>query len=447
MQIEIPVNVQKIINTLEENGYEAYAVGGCIRDSVLGRTPNDWDITTSALPNQTKALFAHTFDTGIKHGTISVLLGKTVYEVTTYRIDGEYEDSRHPKDVVFTPDLKEDLRRRDFTINAMAYNPKVGLVDIFGGLEDLRNHMIRAVGNAEERFTEDALRILRAVRFAAQLGFDIDDGTKAAIRKLAPNLSHISAERICAELLKLLESDHPMLLRTAWELGITKIVLPEFDTMMDTVQNNPHHCYTVGEHTLRVIEGVRPDRVLRLSALLHDVGKPACRTTDEDGIDHFHHHPAVGKEMAVGIMKRLKLDNDTIAKVSRLVCYHDYKPEPNAHSMRRAINKIGEDAFPDIFELILADINGQSKFEYEAKLEYRQKIMDIYREIMDSHQCLSIKSLAITGRDLIEMGIEPGPALGRMLDDVLEKVLETPELNTRQQLLDYVKGLSSDEKC
>ena len=247
MKIQLPDKVQTIIETLTAAGYEAYAVGGCIRDCVLGRLPNDWDITTSATPEETKCLFAKTFDTGIKHGTVTVLLEKEGFEVTTYRIDGDYEDGRHPKEVTFTASLEEDLRRRDFTMNAMAYNEQTGLVDIFGGIRDMEAGMIRCVGNAEERFTEDALRMLRAVRFSAQLGYRIEDGTKEAIRNLAPGLKRISAERIQTELVKLVISEHPDYLRTAYETGITKQILPEFDLCMETPQNNPHHCYNVGE--------------------------------------------------------------------------------------------------------------------------------------------------------------------------------------------------------
>ena len=246
--IILPEKVKFIIDTITEAGYEAYAVGGCIRDSILGRVPDDWDITTSAKPQQVKELFRRTIDTGIEHGTVTVMLDKDGFEVTTYRIDGEYEDSRHPKEVIFTANLIEDLKRRDFTINAMAYNEQAGLVDVFGGTEDIERKMIRCVGNAEERFTEDALRMMRAIRFSAQLGYEIEEGTKEAIRKLAGNLRNISAERIQVELVKLLVSPHPDYLRTAYETGVTKVVLPEFDACMETPQVHPHHCYNVGEH-------------------------------------------------------------------------------------------------------------------------------------------------------------------------------------------------------
>ena len=248
-RIELPKHVNHIIHRLQEHGFDAYAVGGCVRDTLLGRVPQDWDITTSATPERVKQLFSHTIDTGIEHGTVTVMLEHVGYEVTTYRIDGEYEDGRHPKEVTFTDNLKEDLRRRDFTINAMAYNDERGLVDVFDGVGDLEHHVIRCVGDARERFTEDALRMLRAVRFAAQLDFSIEEETKEAVRLLAPTIAKVSAERIQMELVKLLCSGKPALLETAYDLGLTAVFLPEFDRMMQTPQHNKHHCYSVGQHT------------------------------------------------------------------------------------------------------------------------------------------------------------------------------------------------------
>ena len=294
MKIELPGKVKYIIDTLICAGYEAYAVGGCIRDSILGRVPGDWDITTSASPLQVKQLFPKTVDTGILHGTVTVLEGGEGFEVTTYRIDGEYEDQRHPCEVTFTSDLLEDLKRRDFTVNAMAYNEAQGLIDEFGGIEDLKNQVIRCVGEPAHRFTEDALRMMRAVRFAAQLGFTIEKHTKMAISQLAPDLGKISAERIQAELVKLLVSDHPEEMRTVYETGMSRVFLPEFDEMMHTPQNNRYHRYNVGEHTILAMQNIRPDKILRLTMLLHDVGKPACKTADENGIYHFFGHPTEG---------------------------------------------------------------------------------------------------------------------------------------------------------
>ena len=328
--IEVPDGARQVIETLQGAGYEAYVVGGCVRDSILGRVPQDWDVTTSAKPMEVKALFKRTIDTGIQHGTVTVMIGSVGYEVTTYRIDGEYEDSRHPKEVIFTPSLEEDLKRRDFTINAMAYNEREGLVDLFGGMEDIDRKMIRCVGDPMARFGEDALRIMRAVRFSAQLGYEIDEGTKEAIRKLAPNLRNISAERIHAELVKLVTSDHPEYLRIAYETGITAVVFPEFDDMMQTPQKHPHHCYNVGDHTLVSMTKVPADKVLRLTMLFHDLGKPACLTVDEDGTTHFHGHPAVSEKLARAIMTRLRFDNDTLNLVCKLVKHHDYANENEA---------------------------------------------------------------------------------------------------------------------
>ena len=282
MTINIPQKAAQILRTLNAAGYEAYVVGGCVRDSMLNRVPGDWDITTSALPEQVKELFHRTVDTGIQHGTVTVMMDKEGFEVTTYRVDGEYHDGRHPDAVTFTRSLEEDLKRRDFTINAMAYHPEHGLVDLFGGMEDIDQKIIRCVGNPVERFTEDALRMLRAVRFSAQLGFTVEENTKAALARMAGNLEHVSAERIQTELVKLLVSDHPDYLRTAWETGLTREFLPEFDACMETKQNTPHHCYTVGEHILKSLTEIENDRLLRITMLLHDIAKPVVKKTDEN---------------------------------------------------------------------------------------------------------------------------------------------------------------------
>lgn len=439
MFIEIPENVKFIIETLEKAGFEAYAVGGCVRDSLLGRIPNDWDITTSAKPLETKALFKRTFDTGIQHGTISVLLGKEIYEVTTFRIDGEYEDSRHPKAVSFTRDLKEDLLRRDFTINAMAYNPRVGLVDLYGGVDDLKNKVIRCVGKAEDRFTEDALRIMRAVRFAAQLEFTIEKETENAIRELADTLSKISVERIQVELIKMLVSDHPEYIKKAWELGITKVILPEFDLMMETGQNNPNHCYSVGEHTLIVLKNVPNDKVLRLAALLHDIGKPETKTTDEEGVDHFYKHPFVGEKISHKIFRRLKFDNDTENRVCRLVLYHDWTIGAVPKHIRRYINTIGESSFPDIFEINKADIIAQSDYRRNEKEALIETLKEAYNRVIENKECVSLKTLSVNGKDLIQAGIKPGPGIGDELDRMLMLVLDDPSKNNREYLLSTIK--------
>lgn len=443
MKIDLPDKVTYIIETLTEHGFEAYAVGGCVRDMMLGRKPMDWDITTSAKPEQVKELFYHTIDTGIQHGTVTVMLSCEGFEVTTYRIDGEYEDARHPKEVLFTSNLLEDLKRRDFTINAMAYNEKDGLVDAFDGQKDLERGMIRCVGVAEERFSEDALRMLRAVRFAAQLDFQIEEKTKAAIKKLAPNIAKVSAERIQTELVKLLTSNHPEMLKTAYETGLTSVFLPEFDVMMETQQNNPHHCYSVGEHTLKGLEEVAPGKIERLTLLLHDVAKPSCRVTDENGIDHFYGHPEEGAKMAKAILKRLKFDNDTVNRVSALVRCHDESPALTMRGIRRAINRNGEEQYPVLFEIKRADLLAQSMLDRDAKMENLARYMGLYKDIMAKNQCLTIKQLAVNGSDLIAEGIKPGKEIGEILKQLLEHVLDHPEDNTKEKLTEQVHKIRS----
>ena len=439
-KIAIPTAVLEILEQLNRANHEAYIVGGCVRDFLLGKEPSDWDITTSAKPQQVKALFRRTIDTGIAHGTVTIMKGNVGYEVTTYRIDGEYEDARHPKEVTFTSSLEEDLKRRDFTMNAMAYHPEKGLVDIFGGQEDMNRGIIRCVGNAKERFTEDALRMMRAIRFAAQMNYEIEEETFQAIRKMAPSISKVSAERIQVEMTKTLISAHPGKFRLFYETGLTAHFLPEFDLAMETKQNHPHHCYSVGEHLLRSVEEIRPDKVLRLSMLLHDIGKPYVESVDEEGITHFYGHPKVSEERAQQILRRLKWDNDTIRKVGTFTRYHDYRMDGDETAMRRAMAKIGEEYFPDIFEVQKADVMAQSNYKREEKLAAIEKERELYLLVKEKGQCVSLKTLAVGGRDLIAHGVAPGKGLGVILNGMLEDVLEHPEHNTREYLLKVLLG-------
>ena len=439
MKIELPRKVVLIIKNLQRHGYDAYAVGGCVRDSILNRKPEDWDITTSAKPEQVKRIFRRTVDTGIEHGTVTVLIGKDGFEVTTYRVDGLYEDGRHPKEVTFTSRLEEDLKRRDFTINAMAYNDDERLVDAFGGMRDLNYHLIRCVGDPKERFSEDALRILRAVRFSAQLAFPIEPETAEAIKSLAPNLEKISAERIQAELVKLLVSDHPERIQDACELGITKVVLPEWDDMVGVKQNTPHHKYDVAAHTVHALQNVKNDKVLRLTMLFHDMGKPVMKTTDENGRDHFKGHAIASEQIAKTVMKRLKFDNDTIRKVTKLVAYHDYRMEPTGANVRRAMHEIGVELFPYYLAVRLADTKAQSSYERRGKLENIIQIRELYRNALRNKECVPLKDLAVTGTDLINLGIAPGKKLGTLLNELLDMVIEDPAWNQKGKLCDYVK--------
>ncbi len=444
--IKLPNDVKYIIEKLESAGFEGYAVGGCVRDSLLGREPKDWDVTTNATPIEVKSLFRRTVDTGIEHGTVTVMLGSIGYEVTTYRIDGKYDDGRHPNTVTFTPNLKEDLLRRDFTINAMAYSDSTGLVDMYDGQRDLENKIIRCVGDARQRFSEDALRMMRAVRFSAQLGFDIEAETYAAIKILAPDLKKISAERIYAEMIKTLTSPNPMHFARFYETGMSKVFLPEFDKIMECEQNNPHHCYTVGGHTLHGINEVKPDASLRLAALFHDIAKPECKTTDDEGVDHFKKHPEVGARMSSEILKRLKSDNNTIDLVKRLVKWHDVRPVEDIKSVRRVVAKVGAEHFEALLELQEADIYGQSDFQRTEKLNRINYCKRFYSQIVAENQCLKLKDMAIKGADLIAIGVEKGPRMGDILNACLEHVIEDPTCNTREYLIGYVQELLADDR-
>ncbi len=465
MNIQLPQNVEYIINELGDNGYDAFAVGGCVRDSILGREPKDWDITTKATPLEVKKIFRRTIDTGIQHGTVTVMLDKAGYEVTTYRIDGEYEDNRHPKAVSFTKDLIEDLKRRDFTINAMAYNKEKGLVDAFKGLSDMQEGIIRCVGSATERFEEDALRILRAVRFSAQLGFAIEEETLKAVRNKAHNLKNISAERIRVELDKLIMSPHPEKLILAYETGITKVIFPEFNKMMETEQNNYYHIYSVGEHTIKTVQALtksgqeyatktgnyqseeerlpfssKERAMLCWAMLLHDVGKPDCKSTNAKG-DHFYGHAKIGAQKAREILRRLKFDNETVDTVFRLVLWHDYRFTLTPPAMRKAVNKIGEDIMDMLFEVQKADILGKNPEVFDEKLRTLNQAKNLFYEIRQKQECVSLKSLKIKGKDLIALGFKPGAELGKTLSDLLNVVLENPELNDKESLSSLAKEI------
>ena len=437
--LRLPEEVQTIISALEEAGFEAYAVGGCVRDAIMGRKPSDWDITTSAAPDQVKEIFRHTADTGIKHGTVTVLQGDGAYEVTTYRIDGEYEDGRHPKEVIFTSQLREDLRRRDFTINAMAYNEKAGLIDLFGGQEDLAAGLIRCVGESRERFSEDALRILRAVRFASQLDFSIEEETARAAAQMASSLSRISAERIQTELNKILLSGHPEGIHLAWELGITRAVLPVFDEMMQQPLNSGE---SVGEHTIHTLKEIPPQRILRWTMLLHDIGKPGTVRQSEDGKLRFPEHAQAGAESARRIMRGLKMDRETMDRVCTLIRWHSFFPEPDEATVRRAVFSIGEDLFPMYLEIKRADILAHPEPVRRKRLDWLAEIVHIYEGILLRGDPLSLRDLALTGRDLINEGFEAGPGLGDVLHALLDAVLEDPSRNTEEELMRLARTLT-----
>ncbi len=399
--ISMPGQAQAIIEALNNRGFEAYIVGGCVRDSLLGREPGDWDITTSALPEQVKAVFRRTVDTGIAHGTVTVLKGKESYEVTTYRIDGEYEDNRHPKNVVFTSSLAEDLKRRDFTINAMAYSRDTGLIDLFDGAGDLKKGLIRCVGDPLERFTEDALRILRAIRFRAQLGFDIEKDTRQALKTLAPSLIHVSKERIQTELTKLLLSDHPDYIQEVFDGSMAPFLCPSFPL--------------IRREDIFIDRGLPPARHLRWAALLRHL-------TEEE---------------AAKILKELKLDNDTISRVRLLTRWWKTPVGTDEISVRKIMSQMGEKQFDD---LITFKRFSPGRPETEEELS---QIVELTGRIRERGDCVSLKTLAVTGRDLIELGMKPGPALGETLEALLWTVLEHPEKNKKEEL---VRQLKKDRK-
>lgn len=404
LKISLPKEVKHIIDILTQNGYEAYAVGGCVRDSILGRVPGDWDITTSALPQQVKALFRRTIDTGIQHGTVTIMLGKNGYEVTTYRIDGKYEDSRHPESVEFTPNLEEDLERRDFTINAMAYNDENGVVDIFGGIDDIRNRIIRCVGNAHDRFTEDALRILRAVRFSAQLGFEIDKATKDAARELAPTLVKISRERIHTELNKLLLSDNPDYFSVVYELGVMKVIISE-------------------------LEGVNSGDIDRLKVLIKRT-KPCLPERYAALLS------VIGKDKTRAVLKGLKLDNATISMAVKLVEYLGITPALTEPQMRHYINEVGKE---DALRVIDFNLAFASENEYKGYTDMR----NICVTVLERGDCTSLKELRITGKLLMNSGFEAGKQLGGLLEELLLEVLDNPALNDTEYLLERAKELKT----
>lgn len=440
-KIRLPEKVLNILQTLKENGWEAYAVGGCVRDSILGTEPKDWDITTNALPFFVKGLFYKTIDTGLKHGTVTVMLDGEAFEVTTFRIDGCYEDGRRPNSVEFTGRLEDDLRRRDFTMNAIAWNEESGIVDPFGGMEDIASGMIRAVGEPEERFSEDSLRILRAVRFAARLGFEVEKRTLLAAAVKSSLIENVSSERIRGELTGILTSEHPMKFRLLKDIGILKLTLPEVEACFHTPQNNPHHIYDVGEHTLHAVAACVNDRILRWVMLLHDIGKPVTWFTDDKGIDHYYGHPLKSMEMAKGILSRLKFDNKSTDKILRLIKYHDREINPAPKAVAKAVNVVGEDIFLDLMNVKRADKYAQNPKDIPKGLEQINQIEKIYFGLKSENCCLNPKDMAINGNDLIGMGFRQGREVGRALDYLFKKVLEDPSLNEKRFLSELAANL------
>ena len=442
--INIPKGAAAIIDTLQSNGFEAYLVGGCVRDSILKRPVHDWDITTSATPDEMKQVFSDTkiIETGIKHGTLTILSIDGFYECTTYRIDGMYSDGRHPDAVRFTKSLAEDLKRRDFTINAMAYNNKEGLIDLFGGRLDLMDHVIRCVGNPEDRFKEDALRIMRALRFAAQLGFDLEMKTKIATFQMSDTLTKVSAERINSEFCKMLTQTMGSQVINNYR-EIIAVFIPEIRDMFGFEQNNPYHMFDVWDHTIEVL--VRANLfmdpnglVLALAAFFHDIGKPHSYQDNPDGIRHFYGHAAKSAEMADSIMRRMRFSNNVREAVVTLVKYHDADIKPEAKYIKRWLNKLGsEHLLRCLIMLKYSDISGQAVKNIERLREVGE-LFTVLGDVIEQQACFSLKDLAVNGRDLIAAGMKPGKEIGAALDQMLELVLNDECANDKDALLKAV---------
>lgn len=442
IKINIPSDANEIVHTLQNHGHSAYVVGGCVRDSILGRTPHDWDICTSATPNEMLEIFKdrRVVETGLQHGTITIVINSESYEVTTYRIDGAYSDNRRPDSVTFTDKLVEDLRRRDFTINAMAYNDEECLIDPFDGLKDIEWKKIRCVGSAKDRFGEDALRILRAIRFASQLEFAMMPETLYEINQQYKNLENISIERINSEFCKIASSSDFCVQMVLFQ-DVFALFIPELKDMFDFPQNNPYHDYDVYGHTIHAVEHCESDDLtVRLAVFFHDIGKPHSYQDGEDSIRHFKGHGRVSAEITDNIMKRLRFDNETRNNVVELVYYHDATFEVGKKYVKRWLNKIGENQFRRLLEVRKADILGQKPNFKQSRIDKVNNIEQILEEVLQENECFSLKDLAVNGKDLMGIGYKSGRQLGAALQGLLDCVIGEEVNNNKEELLELAKG-------
>lgn len=433
--INIPAGARQIIQMLEHNGYEACVVGGCVRDSLLGLKPHDWDICTSATPKDVYTCFSNKriVGTGLKHGTVTILMADGGYEVTTFRIDDAYSDGRHPDSVAFTSNVEDDLARRDFTINAMAYNDSVGLIDPFHGEKSLRDNEISCVGNPVDRFSEDALRIMRALRFASTYGFHIDHDTKTAIHQLAPTLCNISPERINAELCKLLCGKGVLNILLMYSDVITTII-PEMRPCVGFEQNNPYHQYDVYSHIAHAVANYTGDDIsVKVALLLHDIGKPQCYTEDERG-GHFHGHGVPDHDIADVVTKRLRFDNKTRNEILELVLYHDAVIEPTPKTVRRWLNKIGKERFCQLLRIRMADIQAHAVNTQTSRIARCNALGAIMDDVIAKDQCFSMKDMALSGKDILSMGVPEGIRVGNILRTLLDEVI-SGDLPNRHDVL------------
>lgn len=442
---DIPSGALSVLERLESAGYEAYIVGGCVRDLLLGKTPSDFDITTSARPEETETVFSglRTIETGLKHGTVTVVLDGEPYEITTFRSDGEYKDGRHPESVTYSDSLEDDLARRDLTVNAMAYSPKRGLIDVFGGRDDLESGVLRAVGDPDRRFTEDALRILRTLRFSATYGFEIEESTARAAERLSGRIELLSAERVFSELKKLLCGDYAERVLLGFPSIICK-VLPELEPTVGFLQHNPHHVYDVYTHSVKAVSYVRSDPVLRLSALMHDLGKPSTFSMSEDGVGHFYGHSEESVRLAREALIRLKADRYTVDTVQKLIKYHNPVIPTDEKGVKRWLNKLTPELLFMLLELKTAD-NAAQVADPERSEEFKMRVSG-YAEIRakaekltEEDACFSLRQLAVDGNDLAELGIPRSKEMGRVFSMILEAVISGEVENTKEDIFGYLK--------
>lgn len=441
--MRLPEHAARAIARLEAAGFEAWAVGGCVRDSLRGAAPHDWDLCTAARPEQMQAVFAgeRVLETGLKHGTLTLLTDGGPLEITTFRTDGGYSDGRHPDGVRFVGHIADDLARRDFTVGAMAWHPERGLYDPFGGQTDLQNGVLRAVGDPDTRFQEDALRILRAVRFASQLGFSVEPETAAAMRRQAARLDCIAAERIREELTGMLCGRFVQ--RALMEFAdVIGCVLPEVTPMFGCAQQNPHHLYDVWEHSVRATGQVPAEPVLRWSMLLHDCGKPACKTVDGNGVGHFYGHPKVSREIAAQITRRLRFSGEDSARILLLVEQHDRPLGDTDKLVHRRLSRIGEGRFRDLLAIKKGDAVGQGTHPEDIAWLYDMETR--LNRILAADACLSLRQLAVNGNDMVSLGLS-GPAVGEMLRALLDAVIDEQADNTRDALLAFARARMEEQ--
>lgn len=438
MVISMPKNVKAVIDILEKNGHEAYVVGGCVRDELLGRTPKDYDVATSAVPEETKQCFRNfkVVETGLKHGTVTVIMNGESFEVTTFRKDGSYSDRRRPDSVAFSSKLEDDLARRDFTVNAMAYNSHRGLIDLYGGQKDLFRRRIVCVGDPEKRFGEDALRIMRALRFASELGFSPEKNTAEAAHKMKDLLEEISSERVAKELLLLLCGTSPFEVLTEFSDIIAEIV-PEIEPCIDFDQHSKYHIYDVWTHTASAVERSEADPDVRLALMLHDIGKPFCFKTDDEGNGHFYGHEKLSADIAENVMRRLRFPIDTIKRVSKLIRYHYVTPVNDDKVVKRLLSTLGNEDYFLLMEVMKGDNRSKHRFCME-RVQVIEAMQKRAERIIAEDPCLHISDLKVNGGDMLELGFT-GEAIGTILDDMLEAVIDERIPNERDALLRFAR--------